>query len=193
MNKEIWVSLSDIKDYYMFPNYSVSNFGRVRNDRYNRIMEGYTDNYGYRQVCIRNDLNQVKYVKIHRLVALAFIPNPYGLPEVNHKDEDKTNNYDWNLEWGTAKYNCNYGTRNKRIVKAQTGQTRKSVTGGKNGRAKSVVQLSLSGELIREFSCMKDAREYGFLNYTSISDCCNGKRNSYKGYKWMYKEDYYAK
>lgn len=58
--------------------------------------------------------------KVHRLVAIAFIPNPDNLPHINHKDENKLNNNPNNLEWCDNSYNNNYGTRNKRIAKAVT-------------------------------------------------------------------------
>lgn len=57
------------------------------------------------------------HLVVHRLVAQAFIPNPNNLPQVNHKDEDKTNNCVDNLEWCTNKYNCNYGNHIENIVK----------------------------------------------------------------------------
>ena len=66
--------------------------------------------YGYMYVNLRKD-GVTKQQYIHRLVAQAFIPNPNNLPEVNHKDEDKTNNNVKNLEWCDRKYNINYGTR----------------------------------------------------------------------------------
>lgn len=59
----------------------------------------------------------VKRTTVHRVVALAFIPNPDGLDEVNHMDEDKSNNHVTNLEWCTRKYNANYGTNRERQVR----------------------------------------------------------------------------
>ena len=67
--------------------------------------------------------NGVKsFVTIHRLVAIAFIPNPDNLPEVNHRDEDKTNNRVENLEWCSREYNASYGTVKERIPKSNMGK-----------------------------------------------------------------------
>ena len=70
--------------------------------------------WGYLTIQLYKD-GRYHHYGIHRLVAMAFIPNPYNLPQVNHKDEDKTNNNVDNLEWCTAKYNSNYGTKNQRV------------------------------------------------------------------------------
>ena len=96
--------------------YEVSNLGRVR--RNGRILKPLKHRDGYLKI----DLNKQgirKGVYIHRLVGLAFIPNPDNLPCINHKDEDKTNNTVKNLEWCTREYNNNYGTRNERISESQ--------------------------------------------------------------------------
>ena len=63
-----------------------------------------------------------KSFAIHRLVALAFIPNPLSLPQVNHKDEDRLNNEADNLEWCDNKYNCSYGKRGQRLSDALSGR-----------------------------------------------------------------------
>lgn len=104
---EIWKEIDD--------RYSISNFGRVKSNYRNKdlVLKQRVVN-GYLKVNLYKD-KIMKSVSVHRLVAEAFIPNPDDLPEVNHKDENKENNYVDNLEWCTPKYNCNYGTRIDRI------------------------------------------------------------------------------
>ena len=103
-----------------YPDYLVTSYGRVLSLRdkngKSRIKElnQVDDKNGYKMLCLYN--NRIhKNIKVHRLVALAFIPNPDNKPQVNHVDENKTNNHVSNLEWVTAKENCNHGTRNKRM------------------------------------------------------------------------------
>ena len=171
----------DIRDRYQ-----VSNYGRIRNSTTGRILK--PRGTKYLQVALYKD-GVAKNYKVHYLVAKAFIPNPDNLPQVNHKDENKTNNFVWvnpdgsidpdksNLEWCEAEYNANYGTRNKRISETMT-----------NGKlSKPVLQFSLSGEFIKEYpSVMEAYRQTGTYD-SSISQCCNGKRQSAGGYIWQYK------
>ena len=89
--------------------YEVSNKGNVRNVRRNTLLRLPKNKYGYIQVGLYKNGIRTEF-KVHRLVAQAFIPNPDGLPQVNHKNEVKTDNNVDNLEWCTAKYNNNYGT-----------------------------------------------------------------------------------
>lgn len=95
--------------------YEVSNIGNVRNVRRNTLLKLSKDHYGYIQVGLSKNGISIVF-KVHRLVAQAFIPNPDNLPQVNHKDEDRTNNNVTNLERCTAKYNSNYGHRTENIV-----------------------------------------------------------------------------
>ena len=122
---ELW---KDVKDYEGL--YQVSTFGRVRSlDKYidvkirnvdkvlkqGKILKPVCNKNGYLKVNLCKN-GKVKIYSLHRLVAKTFIPNPDNLPCVNHKDEDKTNNYPYNLEWCTHEYNNNYGTHNERIA-----------------------------------------------------------------------------
>ena len=97
--------------------YQVSTKGQIKslNVRKGRILKQHTQR-GYLYVGLSKQCKTKLYL-VHRLVALAFIPNPLHLPEINHKDENKLNNNVDNLEWCDSKYNTNYGTRNKRKSK----------------------------------------------------------------------------
>ena len=120
---EIWKDICGFEGYY-----EVSNLGRVRSvdreviDKGGRhqvkkgiVLKSRYDRQGYEIVSL--SINRQYSTKcVHRLVAEAFVPNLYNLPQVNHKDEDKSNNVPDNLEWCTAKYNANYGDRNKKVA-----------------------------------------------------------------------------
>lgn len=108
---EIWKTIEG------FENYSVSTYGRVRKTKTKKIMHQQINN-GYLYIRLNKDNKRVP-LRVHRLVAQAFIPNPDNCPCVNHKDENKTNNCVENLEWCTHKYNLNYGTIRERIASAQ--------------------------------------------------------------------------
>ena len=98
--------------------YEVSSLGRVRSlDRYDernhfrkgKVLSPIKDTGDYLKVNLYCNGKNKKCL-VHRLVAQAFIENPDNLPEVNHKDEDKSNNRVDNLEFCDRKYNVNYGT-----------------------------------------------------------------------------------
>lgn len=111
-----------IKEITGFSGYYISDDGKVFSTKKGEMKElRLVKSGGYSKVKLRSDNGVVKIFGVHRLVAVAFIPNPENFPCVNHKDENKTNNCVENLEWCTVRYNNNYGTRNKRVSKAMVG------------------------------------------------------------------------
>lgn len=158
MQNEIW------KDAPGFPGYQVSNAGRVRS--FERILV--PDNVkGYYRVRLYRK-GRVSRVYIHRLVASAFVPNPGGLPQINHKNEIKTDNRPDNLEWCTAQYNNTYGTARIRAAKA---------------KSKAVGQYTPDGILIAKYERIKDARD---LFGSHIFSVLAGKRKTAGGFVWKY-------
>ena len=111
MSEEVW---KDIEGYE--GRYQVSNLGRVKRVTTGRILKSCKNRGGYLYVNLCKQ-GVVSNKRIHRLVAQAFIPNPENKSDINHIDEDKTNNTVTNLEWTTRKENLNHGTHNDRVSK----------------------------------------------------------------------------
>ena len=111
-----------------------------------------------------------KHHYIHRLVAEAFIPNPYNFPCINHKDENKENNSVENLEWCDYSYNTNYGTRTKRAKE-------------KRFSDRFVVINLDTGDV---YQTPKDASRATGIHNDSISRVCKGKSKTAGGYRWRY-------
>lgn len=178
MEQEIWRCISDYDGLYQ-----VSSYGRVKMmGRYKRLWHGAKTFIqprilnqftvcGYKKVKLRSKDGATKMVSVHRLVAESFIPNPQNLPQVNHKDENKTNNCVDNLEWCTPEYNTNYGTGIERCSKA---------------KCKRVVQMSLDGHIVREWESMKSIVNETSFSYSRISQACNKEPNKAYGFIWKF-------
>ena len=170
--------------------YKVSNFGRIlslnyRNTGKPKLRNPVEIGNGYLQVGLSKN-GEYKMCYVHRLIAETFLSNPENKPEVNHIDEDKTNNFvgtpendykDGNLEWKSHRDNLNHGTRNERAAKALS---------------KTVLQLSLSGELIKEWESTQECGRNGF-NQGNVAACCRGEQKTHKGFRFMYYDDYKEK
>lgn len=182
-SEEIW---KDIDGYEGL--YQISSYGRVRsverevvykNGRKHfyksQIIKPHITAWGYLQVGLHCEDN-FKNGRIHRLVAEAFIPNPDNLPQVNHKNEDKTDNRVENLEWCTAKYNTNYGTARQRMIEKKINST---------SRSKQVKQYTLDGQLVKSWESLHECQRNGY-NHSHVSRCCRGIYKQYKGFIWRY-------
>lgn len=187
MENEVWRPVVGYEGLY-----EVSSEGRVRSldricvhysggpqIRKGKLLTLQTDHKGYKKILLSKD-GTYKLWSVHRLVALAFIPNPNNYPCVNHKDENKANNSVDNLEWCTIKYNINYGTSLERMKAKQTNGT----------LSKPVLQYTKDGQLIREWPSTKEIERTLGYNNTGISACCLGSKRlkSFKGYIWRYAE-----
>jgi hypothetical protein len=195
LENEIW---KDIEGYEGL--YQISNMGRVKACakwggcifQKEKLLKLHDNGKNYLYVDLYNHKSERRKYYIHRLVGKAFIDNPNNYPHINHKDENKLNNVYYNLEWCTAKYNCNYGNHNIKLSKSRKGKC-----AGKNHVSAISVICTTTGMV---FDTITEAvKYYNIENLRShISSWCNGRKKfNYLGklkdgtkLKWMYYKDY---
>ena len=186
---EIW---KDVVGYEGL--YQVSNQGNVRSKDRNIVksdgkilfckgknLKPYIHVNKYYVLNLRNGKDKKNHLlKVHRLVAQAFIPNPYNLPFINHKDENGLNNNVENLEWCDNRYSVLYGNgRQKRI------NTINRRYGGWHCR-KPIARCNLDGSILSVYESIKDAAKALHTSASMIIKCAKGKIDSYKGFIWKY-------
>lgn len=185
MKNEEWRPVPGYED-----SYEVSNTGRVRSlprasisprgyvfKIRERILRAAPDGKGYLMVWLYQD-GKRRSVKVARLVAEAFIPNPENKSQVDHINAVKHDNRVENLRWVTGKENFHNPISYKRNAESKTGIL--------NHRSKRVFQYTLHGELVKEWPCVSAVeKELGF-SHSHISQCCCGLREKAYGYLWRY-------
>lgn len=167
---EIWKDIAGYEGLYQ-----VSNFGRVKSLNYRKTgkevilkLRVAHKRHNYMDVALTK-WGITKRHKVHRLVALAFIPNPNNLPHINHIDCDVANNNSDNLEWCDAKYNINYGGRAIKFGKAV---------------GHRVAQCDVHGNVINTFYSIREAARVLNLSNTNIVAAIQGKQKTCGGFIW---------
>ena len=178
-NIEIWKPVVGYEGLY-----EVSSYGRVRSlDKISadgrrikgKILTPYLTEKGYLRCFIYD-----KQIKIHRLVAQAFLPNPNNYPEVNHKDENKQNNMIWVNKDGSIDYvksNLEWCNHSQNI---------------RHSKGKIIIQYDSKGKILREWKNLATIEEQLNYNKSNICSVCKGIRKTAYGFIWKYKEEWAA-
>jgi hypothetical protein len=157
--------------------YQVSDTGLVKTTKTGRILRPAVSRHGYERVCLFK-MDQERRYRVHRLVAMAFIPNPENLPQVNHKDGNKRNNHVSNLEWVTNEENMHHAKEHGlRVGHEQFCASKR----------KRVIATNIeTGECIIFDSILAAKKAIGTNHIQAV---IKGQRQQTKGYTFALEED----
>lgn len=173
---------ADLRDIEGFPKYKIDRTGKVVSfyGSTPRVLRTYLNNKGYECIDLKEN-GKRSHKLVHRLVAEAFIDNPENLPEINHKDEDKTNNCADNLEWCSHSYNNSYGYKIDRFKK-----TFKALCDTQGGPRQ---QECVCIETLEHFRSAKDAAKSFGVSGTSVRKSCLYGKKVLKEFHFRYVKD----
>lgn len=166
--------------------YFVSSNGEVYSTKTMKPLHQEQTKNGYMRVQLWKDGRKKNY-KVHRLVAKAFIENPKHLPEVNHKDENKQNNAEENLEWVSRRQNIRYGKRTERQRKSTKETWNKKISHGEIPiNSKRVKQLTKDGKVLNHFLSISQAADSIGAGREVIASACHGRIKTAYGFLWRF-------
>ena len=180
---EVWKDVAGYEGLYKVSNkgniYSVERVDSRGHRRGGRMLKPGRNSHGYLTVGLyKNGKSKTK--NVHRLVAETFIPNPKGFLEINHKDENKSNNEMSNLEWCTREYNINYGKRTEKVSKKVRAV---------NAKTGEVITFNSTHDAGRKGYCQSYVAKACKGAYKTVTGkLVGGDGRKYKGYVWSYEQ-----
>jgi len=184
---EVWKDVVGYEGLYKVSNYGrIKALGRMRKTHHNGLAQikdriirnipnvGKDGTYYYASFAKKDGENSSKKILVHRVVAMAFLPNPNKQPQVNHKDENPSNNivfvnkdgsvdfFKSNLEWCTAFHNIHYGTRDERVRESRI----------KSGMSFGVVEIDEQNNIINRYVSIRHAAKILHTNANRFSKWC---------------------
>lgn len=185
---EIYRYIEGFNKSYMVSNYgnikSVDRVDYIGKRRKGKLLKTYFSKYGYKMVCLTNKGIQKNFL-VHRLVASAFLDNKDCLPEVNHKDGNKSNNHVSNLEWVTKSQNVIHAFT---VLKRTVNRPNCGLFGKLNYHAKAIYKIDNNGNAIKRYDSITEASKELCVSNNSICHVLKGRTKQCKGFKFIYAE-----
>lgn len=174
-----------------YDDYEASEDGQIRKISTQRIVkqsQNKVNHYMYASLSWRDEDGALKRKNclVHRIIATTFLPNPDGLPQVNHKDSNRVNNNISNLEWINVSDNLKHSFRDGRRFEACSRNASKNFKEWHEKTKKPIIQKTLDGDIVEIFSSVREAANKTKITYTNIGFAANGKRLTAGGYKWEF-------